>query len=324
MSIVFIGTPAFAVPSLYRLAADGHQISAVVTQPDKRAGRGRKPTISPVAIAATELQIPILKPVSLRDADAVNSISELQPKAIATVAYGQILRRDVLDIPPLGVLNVHPSLLPRWRGPSPVPAAILAGDSVTGVTIMLMDTGMDTGPILSQTEHQIEDTDTAGSLLEKLAVVGADLLSQTLTTVLAGEIEPQPQDESAATTCSLLRKEDGVIDWSRSAERIWRQVRAYNPWPGAFTSSGDGSLHIWQAWPLAATSDFAPGTVVNIDPSARDSLPAHATNAAFAVQTGDGQLAVLEAQRSGKRPLPSAELLRGMPDLLGSRLGTRE
>ncbi len=319
MSIVFIGTPAFAVPSLQRLVADGHEVSAVVTHPDRPAGRGRKLTISPLASAAEDLAIPVLKPANLRDAEAVALIADLLPEAIATVAYGQIIRRNLLDIPPRGVLNVHPSLLPRWRGPSPVPAAILNGDESTGVTIMLMDAGMDTGPILSQREHPIADTDTAGSLLETLSNVAADVLSETLTRWLTGDIEPQPQVDAAATTCSLLRKEDGAIDWSFSAIDIWRRVRAYNPWPGAFTSLGDESLHVWQAWPLASNSGREPGTVIELEPALHEKLPAFAAKAAFAVQTSDGLLVVIEAQRSGRKPLPSAELLRGRPRLTGSR-----
>ena len=319
MTIVFIGTPAFAVPSLRRLIADGQNVSAVVTQPDRPSGRGRKLTISPVATVADELDIPILKPASLRDTDAVAQIASLKPEAIATVAYGQIIRQNVLDIPPRGVLNVHPSLLPRWRGASPVPAAILSGDETTGVTIMLMDAGMDTGPILSQREQPIADTDTAGSLLDTLSVVAADLLSETLTRWLNGDVEPQPQSNDNAIACSLLRKEDGAIDWSLSAIDIWRRVRAYNPWPGAFTSTGDESLHILQAWPLAPNLGGEPGTIIEIADDRREALPDSAAKAAFAVQTGDGVLVVIEAQRAGRKPLHSADLLRGMPGLIGSR-----
>lgn len=314
MSIVFIGTPDFAVPSLRRLAADGFEISAVLTQPDRPAGRGRPRSPSPIAVVARELRIPVLKPPSLRDQDAVSQLAALEPEAIATVAYGQILRKEILDIPPRGVLNVHPSLLPRWRGPSPVPAAILAGDEITGVTIMLMDPGMDTGPILNQVEHPIDDSDSAGTLLEKLAEIGAGLLSGTMRRWLDGEIEPQPQNDARATTCALLKKEDGRIDWSLSAVDIWRRVRAYNPWPGAFTTLNGEILHIWQATPLLGQT-AEPGLVVG--PSADLT-----TDAAFSIGTGDGLLAVIEAQRSGRRALPSADLLRGMPALIGSRLGT--
>jgi methionyl-tRNA formyltransferase len=266
----------------------------------------------------------ILQPPTLRDAETVAQIAALEPQAIVTVAYGQILRQEVLDIPPRGVLNVHPSLLPRWRGPSPVPAAILNGDETTGVTIMLMDAGMDTGDILSQTEHRLDDSDTAGDLLDELSAAGADLLSQTLDGWLNGKITPRTQDNALATTCSLLRKDDGAIDWSLPAVDIWRRVRAYNPWPGAFTTLDDASLRIWQAWPLASAAQAEPGIAIEIDPHLRESLPDRAAEAAFAVQTGDGILAVIEAQRSGRRPLPSADLLRGQPGLIGSLLGAHQ
>lgn len=318
MSIVFIGTPEFAVPSLQRLAADGFDISAVLSQPDRPAGRGRGMRPSPIAVAAEELGLPLLKPQSLRDPDAVAEVAALQPEAIVAVAYGQILRPEVLDIAPKGVLNVHPSLLPRWRGPAPVPAAILAGDETTGVTIMLMDPGMDTGPILSQVDHPIHDADTAGSLLTALADVGAGLLSDTLLRWLAGELEPQPQDDAEATVSSLIRKENAQIDWSLPAVDIWRRVRAYNPSPGAYTTLNSELLHIWEAWPLKSDAR-APGTVVPLDD--REALPDPARDASFAIGTGDGLLAVVTAQRPGRRSMPSADLLRGMPDLIGARLG---
>lgn len=321
MSIVFVGTPDFAVPSLRQLVSDGFHVSAVVTQPDRPAGRGRKERPSPVSLAASELGLNVLKPEGLRSPAAIADIASLEPEAIVAVAYGQILRQEVLDIPPRGVVNVHPSLLPRWRGPSPIPAAILAGDSETGVTIMLMDAGMDTGPVLSQTSEPIADTDTAGSLLDRLSRSGATLLSDTLRRWLAGQIEPRPQNGFRATTCSLLRKQDGEIDWSLPAIDIWRRVRAYNPWPGAFTSLNGEQLHIWQAWPIGAEPGQDPGTVVQINSSLSDALPDHASGASFAVRTGDGLLAIVEAQRAGRRSLPSAELLRGRPDLIGSRLG---
>lgn len=320
MSIVFIGTPDFAVPSLQRLASDGLDISAVLTQPDRPAGRGRALRPSPIAVAAGELGLRLRKPASLRDAETVAELAALRPDAMVTVAYGQILRQEVLDIAPNGVLNVHPSLLPRWRGPAPVPAAILAGDRITGVTIMLMDAGMDTGPILSQTEHPIDDADTAGSLLLTLAERGADLLSDTLRRWLAGDLEPRPQNDAEATVCSLIRKEDGEIDWSLPAVDIWRRVRAYNPWPGAYTTLNSEILHIWRSWPIDG-SDAPPGSVIALTAERRLTLPSPASNTAFAVGSGDGLLAVLEAQRAGRRSLTSSDLLRGMPNLIGARLG---
>lgn len=317
MAIIFIGTPAFAVPSLQRLVADGHDISAVITQPDRPAGRGRRSRPSPVKLAAESLGLIILQPESLRDPDVLDRVRALAPECAVAVAYGQILRQEFLDIPPRGVVNVHPSLLPKYRGASPIPAAILAGDDVTGVTIMLMDAGMDSGPILAQRTHAIEPDDTAGTLAEKLSRLGADLLGETLRRWLRGEITAQPQDASRATTTSLLRKEDAAIDWSRPSVDIWRQVRACNPWPGAFTHLDGEPFHIWRAWPLEAPGAGEPGAVVALTPEQRATVP---DGPPFAVQTGHGLLAVREAQRPGRRALSAAELLRGMPALIGKRL----
>jgi methionyl-tRNA formyltransferase len=322
MSIIFVGTPAFAVPALRRLVSDGHRITAVVTQPDRPAGRHSRPQPPPVKQAAQELGLHVLQPENLRGASAIAALQAEAPELLVVVAYGQILRRQVLDIPAKGVLNVHPSLLPRWRGASPIPAAILAGDKQTGVTIMLMDEGMDSGPILSQRTLVIRDGDTAGSLSERLANEGAGLLSETLPRWLAGEIEPQPQDASKATTCPLLKKEDGEIDWRSPAHDIWLKTRAYNPWPSAYTSVDGEQLKIWRSRPLQAKSGKEPGVVIEIDPSWTSDLPIEAADAAaFGIQTGHGVLVPLELQRGGRRALPAAEFLRGIPRLIGRRLG---
>ena len=320
MAIVFIGTPAFAVPALQRVVAAGYEVSAVFTQPDRPAGRGRMSTAPVVKAAAEELGLPVYQPASLKDGAVIDQIRAIAPELIVGVAYGQLIVPQVLAIPPKGVLNVHPSLLPRWRGASPVAAAIVAGDEETGVTIMLMDEGLDSGAILSQTVRAVSDTDTSGSLTEVLAEKGADLLADTLPRWLAGEIDPQPQDESRATVCRRLRKADGLIDWTQTATEIWRKVRAYNPRPGAHSSLDGAAVRFWRVWPLEVESDEPPGTVV----AAPDGLPAGAESAAFAVQTGHGALAVLEAQRAGRRSLGSAELLRGMPDLIGRRFSVPE
>ncbi len=318
MRLIFIGTPAFAVPSLRALASSGHEIAAVVTQPDRPAGRGRRPSHSPVKLAALELELPVTQPESLRNPESVAALQDLAPDLIVAVAYGQILRPEVLNIPEHGVVNVHPSLLPLYRGASPIPAAILAGDKETGVTIMLMDEGMDSGPILAQARHPISPEDASASLTESLAELGSELLVRTTQDWLAGRITPEPQDSSRATFTRPLKKEDGAVDWSLPALDIWRRVRAYNPWPGAYTGLDGQLMHIWSAWPIDADSGALPGTVVALPSGA----PPEARAAAFAVQTGDGLLAVREAQRAGHKRMPSPDLLRGMPELIGRHLGS--
>jgi methionyl-tRNA formyltransferase len=272
-------------------------------------------------MAAEELGLRIMQPQTLRDPAVIADLRSQDPDTIIVVAYGQILRPEVLEIPARGVLNVHPSLLPRWRGASPIPAAILAGDTETGVTIMLMDAGMDSGPVLSQTKVPISDDDTTASLSERLSDVGAELLAETLPRWFASEIEPMPQDDSQSTTCPLLRKDDGAIDWRLPAIEIWRRVRAYNPWPGAFTGLDGDLLHIWRAWPMDYHSSEQPGTVIALDETWRAPLPSdYAEVARFAVATGDGMLIPTEVQRAGRRVLLATEFLRGMPKLIGRRL----
>ncbi len=319
MSIVFIGTPDFAVPALKRVVS-GFEVTAVFTQPDRPAGRGRKSTPPPVKVAAEELGLTVHQPASLKGGGVGEQLRALAPEVVVGVAYGQLIPPPVLAIPPRGVLNVHPSLLPRWRGASPVAAAILAGDEETGVSIMLMEEGLDSGPLLAQTARAISPVDTTGSLTEALANEGADLLADVLPRWLAGEIEPHPQDDSTATVCRRLRKADGLIDWTHTAAEVWRQVRAHSPWPGAHSRLDGETIIFSSAWPLDTESGEPPGTVA----TAPGGLPAEAEGAAFAVQTGHGALAVLEAQRAGRRSIDSAELLRGMPDLIGRRFAAPE
>ena len=314
MSLVFIGTPEFAVPSLRRLAEAGHKISAVITQQDRPAGRGRNVVPPPVKRAADDLGIPVHQPETLRDANVLTLLRALAPEVMVVVAYGQILRQEVLDVAPRGVVNVHPSLLPRWRGASPIAGAILGGDEETGVSIMVMDAGMDSGPVLAQTRVAITPEDTTGSLTESLANAGAGLLVETLPGWISGKIEPRPQDDSLATSTRLARKEDGAIDWTLAARDIWRRVRAYNPWPGAHTTLDGETIRIWNTWPLSSAGGNPPGTIVRPPDG-----PPEAAGAAFGVQTGEGLLAVIEAQRAGRKRLPSSDLLRGMPQLIGKR-----
>jgi methionyl-tRNA formyltransferase len=312
--LVFMGTPDFAVPSLEALV-DAHSadVVGVVTRPDRPAGRGRPLVPPPVKQAALGHGLPLFQPQSLRLPEAVAHLAAWKPDVIVVAAFGQILRQDVLDLPPHGCLNVHASLLPRWRG-NPIAAAILAGDEVTGVTIMRMDAGLDTGPILAQREERIRPDDTRGTLEERLARLGAGLLLDTLPPYLAGDLLPQPQPEEGVTVARQLRKEDGWLDWSRSAVELDRQVRAFNPWPGAFTTWRGRRLKVLKAGSLPSWRGHAPpGTVIALD-----------DGAAVAVVTGEGALRLEEVQWAGKRAMDSMAFLCGQRECLGSRLGVAE
>ncbi len=306
--LIFMGTPDFARPILEKLLAS-YQVGAVVTQPDRPAGRGRKMTVSPVKTVALAHELPVLQPAKLRDLQVVAQLAALTPQVIVVAAYGQILPRAVLTIPARGCLNVHASLLPRHRGAAPIAAALLAGDQVTGVTIMLMDEGLDTGPILAQAACDIAPQDTTESLSGKLALLGADLLSETLPGWLKGEIEPQPQDESRATYSPMISKRDGLLDWTQPALRLWRQVRAYHPWPGAYTYCQGKRLKILSASPLLDwAGEERPGAVL--------SLPS-----GLAVATAEGALLLEEVQLEGRRCMSGPAFACGRKDLLASRLG---
>lgn len=311
LRIVFMGTPAFAVPCLERLVADGYEVVAVYTQPDRPAGRSGAPVKSPVKRAALRHDLLVLQPRSLRRPEEQERLREQAPDLVVVAAYGLILPQAVLDVPRYGGINVHPSLLPRHRGPAPITGAILAGDSETGVTIMLMDAGMDTGPILAQRSVPIDLLDTTGSLTDRLSVMSQQLLSETLPRWVRGELTPQPQDDSKATYTALLKKADGVIDWSQPAEVISRQVRAYQPWPGAYTTWQGRQLKLLQveaSETSAEAASSAPSTVI-------------ASGLEAAVQTGWGMLRLLVLQLEGRKPMPVAEFLRGARGFIGSKLG---
>ena len=300
--LIFMGTPNLARVVLSALLGR-YEITAVVTQPDADSGRGRQLRPSPVKVLALEHQLTVLQPAKLRQPEVVEQLRALQPEAIVVAAFGQILPTSILSLPPFGCINVHGSLLPRYRGAAPIPAAILAGDSQTGITIMQMDAGMDTGPILTQRALAISPDDTSATLTDKMARLGAELLLETLPAWFAGQITPQKQDQSLATYCQMLKHEHGRIDWSRSAKRIEREIRAYQPWPGSFTRWGDRQLAILRARAVAAPpSSRTPGTVV-------------AYGAEFAVATGEGLLVLDEVQLAGKRPLSIAEFARGQRGL---------
>ncbi len=306
-----MGTPSFAVPVLESLAG-AHRVVGVVTQPDRAAGRGRRLGVSPVKQVALQHGWPLIQPKSLRVPEAVAQIATWDPEVIVVAAFGQILQQDVLDLPPHGCLNVHASLLPRWRGAAPVQAAILAGDAVTGVTIMRMDAGLDTGPILAQREEPIRADDTRAVLKERLARLGADLLIETIPMVLASELRPRPQPEEGVTYAGQLRKVDGLLDWSLPADELDRRVRAFNPWPGAFTTWRGQRLMVWQAVALPGwRGDAPPGTVVALADG-------------VVVVTGEGALRLEEVQLAGKRRMVISAFLCGQRGCVGSRLGEDE
>ena len=311
-----MGSPEFALPTLEQLAESEHDLVAVVTQPDRPAGRKR--TLRPPSVKDFALAhgLTILQPERVNARSALDALRELAPDAIVIAAYGQILKQPFLEIPRRGVLNVHASLLPKHRGASPIAAAIIAGEQETGVTIIEVVLALDAGPALAAQPIAIDKSDTAGTLSEKLARLGADLLVKTLSAWERNEIAAAPQDDAEATFAPLVRAEDGVIDWSLPAVDVWRRVRAYNPWPIATTLVGDEPLRVLEAWPIELRGGGAPGTVFALPEGS--GAPA---GAGFAVSCGTDAVAVVRAQRAGKRPLTGEELLRGWRGLVGRRLG---
>ncbi len=317
MRLVLLGSPAFALPTLEALLTTDHELVAVVTQPDRPAGRGRAPQAPAVKLAARERGLSILQPENVSAPESVEALRALAPDALVVAAYGQILRQRLLDVPRRGSLYVHASLLPRHRGAAPIAAAILAGDADSGVTIMEVVRALDAGPIVAQAEEPVSAHDTTGRLEERLAVAGARLLVEVLDGWAAGDSAARPQDEALASYAPQLKREDARLDWSLPAVELWRRVRAFNPWPVAFTNAGTEELRLLEAWPLEGESGAAPGTVLPIE-----ALPAAAGVAAsFSVQTGAGRLALIKAQRPGKRALGGEEFLRGQKGLVGKRLG---
>lgn len=310
LRVVFMGTPDFAVPTLEALLNRGHDLVGVVTQPDRPAGRGRRLRPSPVKAYAERHELPLLQPASLRrDEDACARIADMKPDVIVVAAYGLFLPSVVLETPRYGCLNIHPSLLPRHRGPSPVISTILNGDETGGVTIMLLDEGMDTGPVLAQKSTPVGSDETADSLTRRLFGLGAELLVDTLDKWVQGEITPSAQDDEQATTTRLLKREDGRLDWTGPADSIERRVRAFTPWPGAFTSWNGRTLKIVKGRVAAETGDSEPGTV---------SAP---SGNRFVVATGSGALELLEVQLEGRARSKAADFVRGQRDFVGSMLG---
>ena len=295
LAVAFAGTPDFALPALNAVAASRHRIVVVYTQPDRPAGRGRKLGASPVKQRALALQLPIEQPRTLRDEEAVRTLSMHAPDVMLVVAYGLLLPKAILDTPKLGCLNIHASLLPRWRGAAPVARAIEAGDDRTGVCIMQMEAGLDTGPVMLRREIEIEPCETAGQLQARLAVLGASLAVEALDALASGRISAEPQDESRATWARKLDKSEARLDWREPALVLERRVRAYNPWPVADALYDGMQLRIFDAAAVAAPKGAAPGTILAADA------------AGIVVMTGDQALALKRVQLPGRRAVGAAE-----------------
>lgn len=304
MRLVFMGTPHFAVPALRALEASGHHILGVVTQIDRPAGRGRGISPPPVKLAALEMGIDVYQPLRVRDPGFIDALKRLGPDAIVVVAYGQILPAELLALPKFGCINIHASLLPLYRGAAPINWAIIRGEKETGITIMQMDEGMDTGAILMQESMAIDPSDTAGSLSEKLSTLGARLITEALPMIEAGILRPIPQDHSKSTLAPILRKEDGLIDWQHTAMDIHNRVRGLSPWPGAYTYLEGRMLKIIETEPLKG--DGEPGII----------LP---TETGLIVGTGGGLIKILRLQPEAKRVMTAGEFLRGYRETAGKR-----
>jgi methionyl-tRNA formyltransferase len=309
MRLVFMGTPDFAAASLDALLRSGDSIVGIVTQPDRPKGRGQILTPSPVKLLAQREQIPLLQPVKMKDPEFLHALAGWKPDLITVAAFGRILPSVILSLPPSGCINVHGSLLPKYRGAGPIQWAIINGETETGITTMMMDEGMDTGTMLLQESIPIASDDTAGTLSPRLAELGGRLLVETIARLKAGTIVPQPQDSSQATLAPLLKKEDGVIDWTLPASTLANRVRGLSPWPGAYTTAEGDRWTIWRASALSGPVAKPPGVVVAV------------THEAIQVATGNGVLAVMELQLANSRRMATSQYLAGHHIAIGLRLG---
>ena len=311
MRVVFMGTPDFAVGTLEALLQSRHQVVAVVTQPDKPKGRGKAMQFTAVKEVAVRAEIPVLQPKKVREPEVVEEIRQFHPDVIVVVAFGQLIPKAILDMPQYGCVNVHASLLPKYRGAAPIQWAVIDGEEKSGVTTMQMDEGLDTGDMLLTEEVVLDSQETGGSLFDKLSEVGAGLLLKTLDELEAGNVHPQKQPKESTTAyAAMLTKKMGEIDWTKSAVQIERLVRGLNPWPSAYTHLGQKTLKIWRAavHPLSEQKK-EPGTVILMDKK-------H-----FGVQTGDGMLEILELQLEGKKRMDADAFLRGYQLENGTKLG---
>lgn len=304
MRIVFMGTPDFAVPCLQRLLEDGHEVPAVFTQPDKPVGRHAVLTPPPVKQLALSRGIPVYQPTKMRDGTVAALLRELAPDCLVVVAYGRILPQEILDVPPRGCVNIHGSLLPRYRGAAPIQWSVIRGETVTGVTSMFMDAGMDTGDIIDTLTTPIGENETAGELFERLAPLGARLLSTTLAAIADGTVTRRPQNDAEATMAPMLEKAMGRLDLTRPAQELHNQVRGMNPWPGAFCTAGGKTLKIHET--RVAAGSGAPGTLLCADP--------------VTVACGEGALQLVTVQPEGKPRMAAEAWLRGARLPQGARL----
>lgn len=308
MRIVFMGTPDFAVPSLEALLKSDDEVVGIVTQPDRPKGRGQTLTPSPIKLIAQREQLPLLQPTKMKDQMFLDGLGSWKPDLIAVAAFGRILPPAVLKLPPRGCINVHGSLLPKYRGAGPIQWAIINGETETGITTMLMDEGMDTGAILLQDRIAITPEDTAGTLSPRLAELGGHLLIETITQLKGDTLVPRQQDHSQATLAPLLKKEDGLIDWTLDATAIANRVRGLSPWPSAYTFAGEDRWTIWRTVASTEQAKASPGTVTQV------------TKDAIHVATGNGVLMLMELQPANSRRMTVAQYLAGNPVGVGYRL----
>ncbi len=307
MRLIFLGTPAFAVPTLDRVVEAGHEVVAVVTQPDRPRGRGQQAAAPPVKEAALRLGLPVYQPERVRRPEAVEHLRQLPVDAMVVVGYGQIIPQSVIDLAPLGIINVHGSLLPKYRGAGPIQWAILNGETRTGVTTMRIDAGLDTGDMLLKADTEIGHEENALELGSRLARMGADLLVKTLAGLAAGTIVPEKQDSAQASYAPLLKKEDGLIDWTHPAASIHNRVRGLQPWPGAYTRFREHGLHVWRSRPHTSTSAGAAGRIVSLRP--------------LVVACGAGALELVEVQLEGRKRISADAFVNGQRVVENESLG---
>lgn len=309
MKIVFMGTPEFAVPCLQKIIDEGHEVLAVVTQPDKPKGRGKKLAMPPVKELALKYDIDVYQPVKAREESFVEKLKEINPELIVVVAFGQILPKSILDIPKFGCVNVHASLLPKYRGAAPLNWVIINGEEKTGVTTMYMDVGLDTGDMILKSEIPLDDEITAGELHDKMMVQGAEVLKDTINLISKGEAPREKQNDEETCYSPIMDKSLGNIDWSKSATDIHNLIRGVNPWPSAYTTYDKQTMKIWKTKVLDKSSEKTPGTIINVDKNGIE------------VSTGDKVLQISEIQMSGKKRMIVSEYIKGNDISTGIVLG---